>query len=164
MTTLYVDNIAPNLQSRVSVPGHVIQVVQEVQTTQSVTTSAAWSATNITASITPTSTSSKIYCSITGGMNGFAGGTGVVQGFFKIYRDIGGGGFSSLESTTRGKMTIYGPGSEYMPLSLSALDTPSTTSACTYTLYFNNYSASLNLSTCRDSNGEVQITLMEIAG
>ena len=65
MTTLYVDNIAPNLQSRVSVPGHVIQVVQGTQATDVTTTTAeTYTDTNLSASITPSSTSSKILVTV----------------------------------------------------------------------------------------------------
>jgi len=61
MTTLYVDNIAPNLQSNVSIPGHVIQVVSVSSDTSTDTTGDYPQASGITASITPSATSSKIY-------------------------------------------------------------------------------------------------------
>ena len=62
MTTLYVDNIAPNLQSRVSVPGHVIQVLSNTITgPQNFSVNAdTESGTIFSQAITPTSTSSKI--------------------------------------------------------------------------------------------------------
>jgi hypothetical protein len=64
MTTLYVDNIAPNLASRVSVPGHVIQVVENSSTTQVSISNDSTFNNILSASITPTSTDSKIIISI----------------------------------------------------------------------------------------------------
>jgi hypothetical protein len=61
MTTLYVDNIAPNLQSRVSVPGHVIQVVSNaVQDTSTAISTSTW-VNMVEVTITPTSATNKIY-------------------------------------------------------------------------------------------------------
>ena len=43
MSTLYVDNLEPNLGSRVLAAGHVVQVVQATHTTQTeLTTTATW--------------------------------------------------------------------------------------------------------------------------
>lgn len=77
MTTLYVDNIAPNLQSAISAPslnvtssmmpaGSVIQTVQAItDQQQTFTTTAYTDLTNLQPTITPRSTSSKILLSLT---------------------------------------------------------------------------------------------------
>ena len=65
MTTLYVDNIAPNLQSKISAPnlqlpsGSVLQVVSSTKTDSSAISSTSFTdSTGLSATITPTSTSS----------------------------------------------------------------------------------------------------------
>ena len=61
MSTLYVDNLQPNLGSRVMAAGHVVQVVQATGTNAtSIATSGVWTPVAGTFSITPTSSSSKI--------------------------------------------------------------------------------------------------------
>lgn len=77
MTTLYVDNIAPNLQSKISAPnlnltssmmpaGSVIQTVQAITDQQQIIQGTAYNdLTNLQPTITPRSTSSKILLSLT---------------------------------------------------------------------------------------------------
>jgi hypothetical protein len=140
--------------------GSVLQVVNTNYTTNVTTTSTSLIATGLTANITPSSTSSKvlIFCSMAG-----VGITSSNNGVhFEIYRngssvsyfdDIFGFGTANINATT----------------SISWQDSPSSTSALTYTIYWkrsgsgtgtayiNNYVTAANqtLST---------LTLMEIAG
>ena len=70
MSTLYVDNLQPNLGSRVMAAGHVVQVVYDNATGQSaavatVTNNLADTATGFYAEITPTSSDSKILVMLT---------------------------------------------------------------------------------------------------
>jgi len=61
MSTLYVDNLEPNLGSRVMAAGHVVQVVHNTQSGNANTSSGtSWTDTGLSVSITPTSSSSKI--------------------------------------------------------------------------------------------------------
>ena len=61
MSTLYVDNLQPNLGSRVMAAGHVVQVVHNTQSgNNNQTTATAWTDTGLSVSITPTFASSKI--------------------------------------------------------------------------------------------------------
>ena len=67
MTTLYVDNIAPNLQSKISAPnltlptGSVVQVVNTTNTTHNLSIdTSTFTDTGIQVQITPSATSSKV--------------------------------------------------------------------------------------------------------
>ena len=61
MSTLYVDNLQPNLGSGVSIPGHVIQVQEYVG--PYLTTFSTGETAILTASFTPLNTGSKLYVS-----------------------------------------------------------------------------------------------------
>jgi len=65
MSTLYVDNLEPNLGSRVLAAGHVVQVVCATYGTKFNVTATGWIDSGLEATITPTSTSSKILVSCT---------------------------------------------------------------------------------------------------
>lgn len=56
------------------------------------------------------------------------------QGIFTIYRDIGGAGYSEI--TTGAKGVHQSQSSNYQMVSVAYLDSPNTTSACTYKLYW----------------------------
>lgn len=96
------------------------------------TTSNSYQSTNLTATITPTSSSNRIKITITGCAQNNNGGA--ANAFYTIFRgatDIGGGtaagdGFGRLNLTSRMIMTI------------SAIDSPATTSATTYTVKVKN--------------------------
>ena len=64
MSTLYVDNLQPNLGSRVMAAGHVVQVVQATSTTNLTVSSGGggttWNDSGATVTITPTVASSKV--------------------------------------------------------------------------------------------------------
>jgi len=146
--------------------GKVLQVVQTATTSGTSSTSSTWAATNLTLNITPSSTSSKVYVSVSGGMNGWAGSAATTdqRGGLKIYRKIGSGSFAELESSQSGQQVQYSRGGVYMPLSINYLDSPATTSQVTYTLYMRRESGTLTFSVIRDNNNQGQIIAMEIAG
>lgn len=142
MSTIYVDNLSPNLGSRVMAAGHVVQVVSTSMTSQ--WTIAGTTFTQVSPMdtiITPTSTSSKILVDIRVCV-GQADNDNYIQ--FRANRligatstDIGLGtsaGNSTLTSwTNNGPYThaIY----ETHSSSWSYLDSPSTTSQITYRLF-----------------------------
>jgi len=165
MSTLYVDNLEPNLGSRVMAAGHVVQVQQYTTMTTTDTTSSSWTATDIGVSITPTSASSKILVVMSGGMHGWAGSNTTYdqRGGLKIYRQIGGGSFTELETSSGGQQVQYGRGGEYDALSITYLDSPATTSTVTYKVYFRREAGSLTFSANRDGNNQSSATVMEIA-
>tara|TARA_B110000879_G_scaffold171149_1_gene221913 strand:+ start:252 stop:725 length:474 start_codon:yes stop_codon:yes gene_type:complete len=139
--------------------GAVLQVVDQTFVQNVSTTSTSWVSTGITASITPSSTSSKILVLVQDTMylnsaDKWASWTvfrGSVSGTNLGHATRG---FASFEFATGNDMTSGA--------SISVLDSPSTTSAQTYTVGFKTtggttYSGHFGLVRCG-------ITLMEIAG
>ena len=85
-------------QGTVTMPtGSVLQTVTANILGTTTTNISSFVSTVVAATITPSSTSSKILVMMNGGMNGFAGGSGGQVGYTKIYR-----GTTALESTTKG--------------------------------------------------------------
>jgi hypothetical protein len=110
--------------------GRVLQVVQgTLSTSVSTSTSNTWVTTGLNASITPSSSSSKILATISG--NGSAQATNV-QGVFTLYRNS-----TNLSPSTYGFSQLYSSaGAIQSEMTFSYLDSPATTSSTTYTLYF----------------------------
>ena len=162
MTTLYVDNIAPNLQSRVSVPGHVIQVVQTVYSTDTTNSTSSYADTGLSASITPSSTSNKILVLVS--QNAWADrDSSVINGQFKLFRNT----TELLQNQYAIQIEASGSGTvkSGQMVSLNYLDSPSTTSSITYKTQ-GVASTTLNNGLIRFQIGgdPSTITLMEIAG
>ena len=155
MTTLYVDNIAPNLGSGVSIPGHVVQVVQDTFQNKVTNTSTTPAATGLSATITPSSTSSKILVTVHGSCELVQSGT---TNIYPLYKNG-----SSLNGSF---MILSNPIVDGEAMSAAYLDSPSTTSAITYALYFYTengaYTASFGSQTAAGYYLN-SITLMEIA-
>ena len=140
--------------------GKILQVVSDPNNAQQVTTSTSWQNSNCSIAITPSATSSKIlilfnigalYVSATG----YAWGTvfrGDNTGTNLGYGDTGFGGIHS-DSGNGGHASVAG----------SYLDSPSTTSATTYTICWRSSSASYN-AYFSGGGGKSVITLIEIAG
>jgi hypothetical protein len=163
MTTLYVDNIAPNLASRVSVPGHVIQVVQDTSTTtQNVNSSTFTAVTDLSVSITPSSMSSKILVFVSLAADAYQAGTQEVSTFVRLIR-----GSTAITSKRANHYTgVSGNGYYSLPAQseIVYLDSPSSTDSLTYTAEV-KVDTTDNQKTYRLSTGggESTITLMEIA-
>ena len=158
MSKIYVDEIAGIASpSTVAIPGHVIQVVQVEETARNSIASSSYTATSLTGSITPTSTSSKILITISSGCNtqGSAGRANLT-----IYR-----GSTDLTTQTDGMIYVKGDSSRIqIPIAFSFLDSPNTTSSTTYTLYARNAGPTGNIEVPPSSSQLTTITLMEIAG
>ena len=139
-------------------PGHVVQVVNTTWSTQVSTTNSSYVDTGFDASITPTSASSKIL--ILGCFSIYlAGGVTNNLGKVAIYRD---------DTTNIADALIrqydYGGSGVLVnrPISLNCYDSPATTSAVKYTLYFRLTSGASIL--LNDNNESLStFTLMEIA-
>jgi len=138
--------------------GSVLQVVQGTISTSTSTTSSSFVATGLTASITPTSATSKILIQISGNLDADASGTQIT---YNIYRNATG----LSPATGFGIMYSVG-GRAQTPLGVVYLDSPATTSSTTYTLYF---ARALGSGTAIFNNGSnlgtntANIVLMEIA-
>jgi len=135
--------------------GSVLQVVNATTLSATSTTGSTFIATALAASITPTSSSSKIL--IFG--QGFCYGTqSQSQPQITLYR-----GGTDIVGTNYGFGDIYANSSGYMEgmLPFSFLDSPATTSSTTYTIYMRNNN--VGTAAFGASDRRSVITLLEIA-
>jgi len=140
--------------------GSVLQVVNVANTTSTSTTSQTYADTGLSATITPSSTSSKILV--------------ITSIPYELGTSTNNGGFFKL---LRGATNIceysYNPyqygtglsGSNYIDgvSVMNVLDSPAATTATTYKMQFRIYTSSNSL-TISNYNAPASITLMEIAG
>jgi hypothetical protein len=119
--------------------GRVLQVVSFSNGTQLASSSTSWVATALTASITPTASTSKILIMALGGSLDNNPGTNA-QCYLSIFRNSS----TNLGNATSGMVQIYTSGSTRVqaPASLGYVDSPATTSATTYTVYLKTNGAS----------------------
>ena len=160
MSKIYVDEIAGIASAdTVAIPGHVIQVVEGSTTTVAQTGTTTYSSTNLSASITPSSTSSKILVLVAQPITLSTDTADERIAYLRLLR-----GTTELvaipydaesDSGVRTKVPINGV--------ISYLDSPSTTSATTYSteMKLNNTSADIYV---QNNSRRSTITLMEIAG
>jgi hypothetical protein len=134
--------------------GSVIQVVSGVITTQSSSSSSSFVSMGLSASITPLSTSSKILIITSHSSTQVASNQPVDVTIYRNSTNLGG---------TFGMTVLYGQsaGTMYSSSNMTYLDSPSTTSSTTYTVYARSETAS----TFYFGNGgsPSSIILMEIA-
>ena len=147
----------------VNIPGHVMQVVQQHLTnTQETTNSTSFQNTSLAATITPSSSSSKILITVSTQSYTSSGGD---IGLYGLNRSISGGSAGDL-----GTGQIFQANQQtggWQSLAFTFLDSPSTTSATTYTLRFKSYAGSNYVyhGWGSGSGGSSQImTLMEVGG
>ena len=136
--------------------GAVLQVVSALYTTQTATSGTSYVDSGITLSITPSSTSSKVFVTVTVG--GFEIGpsrlsmyTNLVRGSTQIFQPNGYVGFPAGSTRT------------FPATSYSFLDSPATTSSTTYKVQFKGAGGS-GAVTLNVNASESTITLMEIQG
>ena len=136
--------------------GSVLQIVSNTLTTVGTTTSSTMAALGLSQAITPISTSSKIYATVTGS----AKTHNDVGTIYTIYR-----GGTDLKVGGSGMTVIYGGSTGAMTTSfaIQVLDSPNTASAVTYSVYWRTRDNG-NTSQNNWLGGETTITLMEIAG
>ena len=175
MSQLKVNSIVPVGGLPSGANGGIIQVVQATQTSKVTTTGTSYVDTGLSASITPSSNSSKILVIVTqrffierstdqarGGLRLLRGSTAILQGP---------GNASGSEPSGEGFSSANGPGAIQVAgaYNCSFLDSPSTTSATTYKTQFANHHSSAsptfyingtNVTTGDD--GVSTMTLMEV--
>jgi len=161
MSTLYVDNLQPNLSSNVVIPGHVIQVVSAAiasgngPTVSTATNNIADTATGFYADITPTSSSSKIAVFLTSNIQHVGtGGQGILWGMRRNGTPIARHSGSDYIEYSTAESNFH------RTVSFNHVDAPATTSSTRYELYLSNYGG--GTSTVRNW-GATNIVLMEIA-
>jgi len=156
MSTLYVDNLQPNLGSRVMAAGHVVQVVQATHSAETSSTSTTFSDTGLSASIIPTSTSSKVLILFSLGSSGVNNTAAEARGYYRLmqgstelYRmDI-----RSYDYGNSGSISFVAHGQSF-------LDSPATTSSVTYKIQQRSSTGTIRV--C-ESNNQIQMQLLEIA-
>ena len=138
--------------------GKVLQVIAGTTNTRVGATSNSWLDTNLSASITPSATSSKVLVMVTGDVQADAWKDGAVT----VFR--GGTGGTNLGSATLGIQYLKGVSSACgHAVSFNVLDTPSTTSATSYLVKIINSTGSGNIYLPHNSGHNVNtIILMEI--
>ena len=140
---LRVDRIIPTTGVPTGGGGGIIQIVEGSTTNRVGTSSGTYQATNLSATITPRYSSSKIYITLGGDANN--NGTGNYL-YMTYYRSIGGGAFtniapngpsdSSSADQNYGFAMIYGANSRiHVPVAMPFLDSPNTTQAVEYKVY-----------------------------
>ena len=138
--------------------GSVLQVVNATYSTETSTTSTSWVTTGLNASITPTSTSSKILIL---GQVAFSTSGSANNGAVTLFRGTTSG--TNLGHSSFGLGLIYSAGGRVDAIqSVMYLDNPSTTSSQTYTVAM-NVGAGITL-TAQKYDAKSTLTLMEIAG
>jgi len=140
----------------INVTGTVLQVANKSVNGRNSISSGSFAYTGFYHSITPTSTSSKILILMETGLNTQSSGN---NGQMTIYRDS-----TELSGQTHGLAYVLGNSSRIqIPVHLSYVDTPNTTSEVTYKLYAKSDGAS-NIEVPVTGSEITTITLMEIAG
>ena len=162
MSTLYVDNLQPNLGSRVMAAGHVVQVQTGIIDRLDMSTTTFTDIGSLT--ITPSSTFSKIYITVTNHVYLATAGSVSWRGALtQIYRDASAivneagqfGSPSLYTNTNNDRMMMYS--------TINYLDSPSTTSQISYAVKVASKSGD-NIDFNNASYGrQGRITLMEIA-
>ena len=141
--------------------GSVIQVVQATYGTSTLTSSSTLTATGLSASITPSSSSNKILVCVN--MQGTGKSTNNTALWLAIYRN-GSNVFNISDNIAYTNSTVVSqPGTS----SSMYLDSPATTSSTTYAIYFassgNNAYVIVNNYFTSQSYSNSTLTLMEIA-
>ena len=140
MSTLKVNSIIPVAGVPTGGGGGIIQTVQGVKTDTTSTTSTSYVDTGLSATITPSSSSSKILVKYHLGMSFrnqvFSGGCSLVRGSTHIFQGDSGAGY---QATNWGwSLDSYGNYSMWN-MSHEFLDSPATTSATTYKIQFASF-------------------------
>ena len=139
------------------VGGKVLQIVGATTVTETSTTSTTYVDTNLTASITPSSTSSKIYISLSGVVDDDQATNNPQISLFRGATDI-------FSSTISGFAATYSSsGRQASSVGLAHLDSPSTTSSTTYTVKIKQPGGPNTVKFCAIST-TASMVLMEIAG
>jgi hypothetical protein len=130
--------------------GAVIQVVTNTTNAQVSTSSTSFVSATLAVSITPSSSSNKVFVMVTSTSQGST----TNSMYYTIYR-----GATNLGGTL-GMTAFSNAGGNQYPLAMSYLDSPSSTSSTTYTVFFRTNTGSVFFG---ENNMVTSITAMEIA-
>jgi len=159
VSTIQNASLASGVPSAAKLPaGSVLQVVQSSFSTQTDTTSTTYSDTGLSASITPTSSSSKVLVLVSqAGLSKFGGSGGGSYMALRLLRN-------GIQIVIFENQILYSGSTLEQNGSASTvyLDSPATTSSTTYKTQFRNAALTGTVRLCTDTT-TATITLMEIA-
>ena len=145
--------------------GSVVQVVNSSYSTSTSTTSTTWTASGLAATITPSSTSSKILVTVTAPV--YTASLGTYAAMYSIFRGSVSG--TNLGHATKGfvNLVTFASGSvyshTYTAISMSYMDSPATVGSQTYTIGMRSEGNSNTVQICPSST-KATVTLTEIKG
>ena len=151
--TIALQNQLSGLASASMPTGSVLQIVSSIHSTDTSTSSTSFVTTGHSVTLTPSSTSSKVYVTLQGGGGWVAAGSWLKQTIYRNSTDIGNAQFFTAYSSS---------GDQNVSHSMAILDSPSTTSATTYTIYFRTNTGTPQYRW--SDKGNPVLTAMEIAG
>ena len=161
---LRVDKIVPTDGVPSGGGGGIIQILQGSTNNRTETSSQSFVATNLSATITPKFSTSKVLIMISGDCNTNADDN---QIYMTIYRSIGGGSFSDLGSNTGFGFATASSYADrlHSAVSINYLDSPSTTSSIEYKVYVRKTAPGSGNVEFPVNNGHQSafITLMEVS-
>ena len=162
MSTLYVDTINEKTSGNgVQIPGHVVQVLSVTTSNNNTSSSTSFvDVTNGNISITPSSSSNKIWIIVDFGTYYNSGATYPIIEFNLVRNSTSILTKQIAYQDARSVGTIFGQ--QLVRSTLNYLDSPTTTSAVTYKLQFRQASGGTGSSTMGVEQG-VNLTVMEIA-
>jgi len=135
--------------------GSVLQVVSLADPTQRSTTNTSFTASGMLVTITPTSATSKVFVQLDTCCYRNDNGSGYIS-IFRNGTNLAGSG---------NQLNMFNIGDKYVPLSISYLDSPASTSAVTYEVYYYRNAPAGNIYINSTNTGSTvgSITAMEIA-
>ena len=164
MSELRTNRIVPRDGLPSGSSGVIIQILQGSTNNRTETSSQSFVATNLSASITPTRSDSKVFIMVSGDCNTNAQNNSL---FMTIYRSIGGGTFANIGHATHGFANAMSYSERlHSAVSINYLYSPSTTSAFEYKVYIRKSSSGSGNVEFPVNNGyqSAFITLMEVSG
>ena len=158
MSKIFVDEIAGIASAdTVAIPGHVIQVVQDVDLTRAQISSTSYTPVHASQAITPSSASNKILVHLNFGINDNT--TSDINSLITIFRD----GTTNLGDSKYGLARFRATTTRLESMgSIMYLDSPATTSEVTYAMYAKVSSGTFEFP--GPVGMPTTLTLMEIAG
>lgn len=144
--------------------GGIIQILQGSTNSRTETSSQSFVATNLSATITPKFSTSKIFVMISGDCNTNADDNEI---YMTIFRSIDGGTFSNIGDSTYGFASAMSYSERlHSAVSINYLDSPSTTSSVEYKFYIRKTASGSGNVEFPVNNGAQHsfITLMEVSG
>ena len=142
------------------ITGSAVQIVDSIYETSvgnvTYSTSVSWVTSNHSLTITPTSTTSKILLTLSGG--GLYVDTAGSSAFLNINKS----GVGYLGNSTYGFQRTYaGTSTIITPTSIQYVDTSGTTSAITYTIYFRSSTNGVSAQYQNSDRGDICFTAIE---